>query len=52
MLIYLCYLVSVSVRRSFIFTGVPVEGLIGREAGLSAFGNKVKQISLALLSFI
>ena len=33
-------------------TGVPVEGLIGREAELSPFSNKVEQISLALLLFI
>ena len=51
MVIYLCYLVSFTVRRISLLTGVPVEGLIGREAGLSPVGNKVKEISLPLLSF-
>ena len=51
-LMYLSYLVSVSVKRNCFLRGIPVEGLIGKEAGFWPFGNKVKQIFLALLYFI
>ena len=52
MLVYLCYLAFVSVERISLLTTVSVEGHNGREAGLSPVGNKVKEISLPLLSFI